>query len=59
MHLKCNGEWIAADGAIPLNIDGWTMISAGREYDGWLRKGDVQLEAYDGASEINMIVVGK
>ncbi len=56
---KYNGEWIAAAGAIPFNIDGWTMISAGREYDGWLRKGDVQLEAYDGASEINEIVVGK
>ncbi len=52
---KYNGEWITADGPIPFNIDGWTMISAGTEYDGWLRKGDVQLEAYDGASPINEI----
>lgn|GEM_PF-55173 len=56
---KYNGEWIAADGATPFNIDGWTMISAGREYDGWLRKGDVQLEACDCASEINEIAAGQ
>jgi LasA protease len=57
LHIarKYNGEWITADGVIPFNIDGWTMISAGREYDGWLRKGDAELEAYDGASPINEI----
>lgn len=52
---KYNGEWIAADGAIPFNIDGWTMISAGKEYDGWLKKGDTQLEACDCASPINQV----
>jgi hypothetical protein len=52
---KYNGEWIAADGALPFNIDGWTMISAGREYDGWLRKGEVQLEACDCSSPVNEI----
>ena len=52
---KYNGEWIAADGAIPFNIDGWTMISAGKEYDGWLRKGDTQLEACDCASPVNQV----
>ncbi|MBI3244156.1 MAG: LysM peptidoglycan-binding domain-containing protein, partial [Chloroflexi bacterium] len=44
---KYNGEWVAADGAIPFNLAGWTMISAWREYDGWLRNGDTQLEAQD------------
>lgn len=54
---KYNGEWIAADGAIPFNLSGWTMISAGKEYDGWLRNGDVQLEACDCRSQINTIVL--
>ncbi len=54
---KYNGEWIAADGAIPFNIDGWTLVSAGREYDGWLQKGDVQLEACDCRGDINAIVL--
>ena len=56
---KYNGEWIPADGPIPFVIDGWTMISAGREYDGWLKKGDVLLEACDCASEVNEIGEGK
>lgn len=52
---KYNGEWIAADGAIPFNIDGWTLSSAGKEYDGWLKKGDTTLEACDCASSTNEI----
>ena len=54
---RYNGEWIAADGAIPFNLSGWTMISAGKEYDGWLRNGEVQLEACDCRSQINTIVL--
>ncbi len=52
---KYNGEWVAADGAIPFNLAGWTMISAGHEYDGWLRNGETQLEACDCRSDINTI----
>ncbi|MBI5293382.1 MAG: LysM peptidoglycan-binding domain-containing protein [Chloroflexi bacterium] len=54
---KYNGEWIAADGGIPFNIAGWTLQSAGVEYDGWLRQGDVQLEACDCRGDINAIVL--
>lgn len=54
---KYNGEWIAADGGIPFNIEGWTMISAGREYDGWLRRDEEQLEACDCRSDLNAIVL--
>ncbi len=53
---KYNGEWIAADGPIPFNIDGWTLISAGKEYDGWLKKGDTQMEACDCASPANQVL---
>jgi len=52
---KYNGEWIAADGPIPFNIDGWTLTSAGKEYDGWLNKDGQQLEACDCASPLNEV----
>ena len=65
-HVVANGNVRAightsaaahADGAIPFNLSGWTMISTGKEYDGWLRNGDVQLEACDCRSQINTIVL--
>lgn len=59
LHIarKYNGEWIAAEGAVPFNIGGWTLISAGREYDGWLEHGESRLEACDCRSSINAITI--
>ncbi|MBI3361575.1 MAG: hypothetical protein HY023_10765, partial [Chloroflexi bacterium] len=54
---KYNGEWIPADGALPIVIDGWVSTGLGKEYDGFLVKGDKKLEACDCRSEANLIVV--
>jgi hypothetical protein len=52
---KYNGEWIAADGPLPFNLDGWISSGGGREYDGYLTRGGQTLEAWDGANEINQV----
>lgn len=57
LHLarKYNGEWISADGTTPFVLDGWSSTGLGREYDGYLTKGDVSLEACDCRSALNEI----
>lgn len=57
VHLarKYNGEWIAADGPLPFNLDGWISSGDGYEYDGFLKRGFQTIEAWDSASEINQI----
>jgi LysM repeat protein len=57
VHLarKYNGEWIAADGAVPFVLDGWVSAGLGREYDGTLSKGGITLEACDCRAEGNEI----
>jgi LasA protease len=52
---KYNGEWIAADGPMPFNLDGWISSGGGREYDGYLTRGSQTIEAWDSASELNQI----
>jgi LysM repeat protein len=47
MARKYNGEWIAADGSLPFDLDGWVSFGAGTEYDGTLQRGGVVLEACD------------
>jgi hypothetical protein len=42
---KYNGEWIIADSALPLNLDGWIAHSSGREYFGTLTKGNLSVTA--------------
>lgn len=42
---KYNGEWINADGPIPFVLDGWVPQETPREYDGFLLKDGVSLEA--------------
>jgi murein DD-endopeptidase MepM/ murein hydrolase activator NlpD len=53
LHLarKYNGEWIPADGNLPFNLDGWISSGAGAEYDGFLTRGGVRLEALEGVFE--------
>ncbi len=57
VHLarKYNGEWIPADRDLPFNLDGWISSGDGIEYDGFLTKGDLQVEAWDGRNELNQI----
>jgi LasA protease len=57
VHLarKYNGEWIAADGALPFVLDGWVSTGLGKEYDGELVKGDKSIEACDCRSPSNEI----
>jgi LasA protease len=47
LHLarKYNGVWIAADGEIPFNLDGWVSTSEGAPYDGSMNRGGTELRA--------------
>jgi LasA protease len=58
LHLarKYNGEWISADQAdLVFEMDGWVSSGAGKEYDGYLTRGDKKIEAYEGREKINEI----
>jgi murein DD-endopeptidase MepM/ murein hydrolase activator NlpD len=37
---KYNGEWIAADGPLRMNLGGWEVYAAEKNYQGELRKGE-------------------
>jgi LasA protease len=47
LHLarKYNGVWIAADGEIPFDLDGWISTSEGAPYDGSMNRGGTELRA--------------
>jgi LasA protease len=57
VHLarRYNGMWISADGKIPFNLDGWISSGDGVEYDGFLTKEGVRIEAYNGQQDTNQI----
>jgi LysM repeat protein len=57
LHIarKYNGEWIAADGLLPFNFDGWISSGSGREYDGYLTRGSTTIEAFDSANDFNQV----
>lgn len=57
LHIarKYNGEWIAADGPLPFNFNGWVSSGGGREYDGYLTRGNITIEAFDSANDFNQI----
>ena len=42
---KYNGEWIAADGPLPLVLSGWRFYSDGTEYDGTAVRGQEERTA--------------
>jgi len=52
---KYNGEWIAADGSLPFNLNGWVSSGSGKEYDGYLSRGNITIEAFDSANEFNKV----
>jgi murein DD-endopeptidase MepM/ murein hydrolase activator NlpD len=57
VHLarRYNGEWISADGSLPYNLEGWISKGNGKEYDGWLVRGDQTVEAWDARKDENQI----
>ena len=57
VHLarRYNGEWIAADGAIPFVLDGWVAAGDGVAYDGTLQRNGVTVEAWDAKRPENRI----
>lgn len=53
---KYNGVWIAADDStLTMQLGGWSTVSAGSEYDGWLARNNVSLEACDCRDVVNAI----
>lgn len=52
---KYNGEWIPADSTLPFQLEGWVSSGDGNEYDGWLTKGSLVVEAWDERNELNQI----
>ncbi len=52
---RFNGEWIAADGSIPFNLNGWVSSGDGIEYNGFLSRGSQTIEAWDSANGLNLI----
>lgn len=57
LHLarRYNGVWIAADGSLPFNLDGWISAGSGSEYDGTLTRGGQTVTAWDGRIAENQI----
>ncbi|MDR3574849.1 MAG: LysM peptidoglycan-binding domain-containing protein [Anaerolineaceae bacterium] len=57
VHLarRYNGEWISADGPLPFVLDGWVSEGTGTEYDGYLRRNDATVEAWDSRRSENQI----
>lgn len=58
LHIarKYNGEWIPADQkGLPFVMDGWTSSGEGNEYDGYLQRDGLTVEAYAGRSDTNSI----
>jgi LasA protease len=50
-----NGRWVSADGVIPFNLGGWVSRGGGREYNGFLVRGDVIKEACQCRAEKNAL----
>ena len=57
---RYNGEWIPADQAetgivLPFILDGWVSSGDGIEYDGYLKRGEETVEAWEGFYPENTI----
>jgi LasA protease len=57
---RYNGEWIAADGPLPLVLSGWQFHSAGAPYDGTASRGAQERTACECRdAEINGLVADR
>lgn len=57
LHLarRYNGEWISADTSFPFVLDGWASTGDGIEYNGFLVKEGITVEAWEGRRSENQI----
>jgi LasA protease len=57
LHLarRYNGEWIPADGPLPFDLEGWISKGDGVEYNGFLVRDGVTVEAMEGRQPENQI----
>lgn len=57
LHLarRYNGVWISADGSLPFIMDGWVSAGDGIEYNGYMIKNGITVEAWDRRGEQNQI----
>lgn len=57
LHLarRYNGEWISADTSLPFVLDGWVSKGDGIEYNGYLVKDGISVEAWEGRRTENQI----
>lgn len=53
---KYNGEWLPADGPVPLVLSGWQVQAGERNYQGELVKGDQTVSANPGGNRSSIIV---
>jgi hypothetical protein len=56
---KFNGEWIAADSAIPLNLEGWIAHNGAAKYEGTLTRENRVLTASSSADVNSQLQAGK
>lgn len=58
LHLarKFNGEWLAADGALPFVLSGWQARAEDKNYSGYLFKNGEIVSANPGGSRSSIIV---
>jgi hypothetical protein len=56
---KYNGEWIAADGAIPFNLEGWIPHSGDAPYAGTMTRGNQTVQACACSEVANQIKAGQ
>lgn len=53
---KYNGEWVAADGPLPLVLNGWTVHQGARPYEGTLSRGDKVIIA-DPVGQLKSVII--
>jgi murein DD-endopeptidase MepM/ murein hydrolase activator NlpD len=60
LHLarRYHGQWIAADGDLPFNLEGWVSTGSGIEYDGTLIRNGVTIPSWDGNIPENQVSAG-
>ncbi|MHC1784626.1 MAG: LysM peptidoglycan-binding domain-containing protein [Anaerolineaceae bacterium] len=56
---KYNGEWIAAGGPLPFNLEGWTAIAGNRAYQGKLVRFSREITASVVSDNVSLISAGK
>jgi hypothetical protein len=53
---KYNGEWVAADGPIPMVLNGWTVHQGKASYEGTLTKDDKVIFA-DPVGQLKSVII--